>query len=219
MSTPLPDALQFLFSTSEGGAREHAWTAFLEVYSDLILHVARSQGGDHDAVMDRYLFIIQALRENDSRRLRAYTADGGGKFSTWLLVVTRRLCFDQHRARYGRPQSKTHSSTARQQERQQLVDLVGSELQLELLESQPEHGPEEECRRRELRVALERALSELSPGERLLLRLRFEDGASVPEIARLMKEGSPFAMYRQLDKLLARLRRSLHASGVEDPAP
>jgi RNA polymerase sigma factor (sigma-70 family) len=219
MSIPQPDALQSLLSTPEGGARERAWTAFLEVHSDLILHVARNQGGDHDAAMDRYLFIIQALRENDCRRLRAYTVDGGGKFSTWLLVVARRLCFDQHRARYGRPQSETDAATAQQQERRQLVDLVGSELQLELLESQPEKGPEAECRRRELRAALERALAELSPRERLLVRLRFEDGASVPEIARLMKEGSPFAMYRQLDKLLARLRRSLHASGVEDPAP
>ncbi len=219
MTTSPPDTLQALLATPDGPGREAAWTAFLEEHSQPILHVARSQGGDHDAAMDRYLFIIQALRDHDCRRLRAYTADGGGKFTTWLLVVCRRLCFDHHRARYGRTQSETETSAARKLERRQLVDLVGGELQLELLEARPEKGPEEEFRRMELRAALARALAELSTAERLLLRLRFEDGASVPEIARLMGGSSPFAMYRKLDRLLGRLRKSLNASGVEDPAP
>jgi len=219
MTDPPPDPLQALLACNDDLDRERAWSAFLDAHSALILHVARSLGGNHDAVMDRYLHVIQALRDDDCRRLRAYSADARGRFASWLLVVARRLCFDQHRARYGRPQSEADASVARRGERRQLVDLVGSEMQVEWLEASGEGSPEEECRRRELRNTLEGALAQLSAGERLLLRLRFEDGVSVPEIARLMGEAAPFAMYRRLDKVLARLRTALTAAGVEDSAP
>ncbi len=219
MTASPPDTLQALLASPDGPDREITWTAFLEAHTELVLHVARNLGGDHDVVMDRYLFVIQALRDQDCRRLRAYTEDGRGKFTTWLLVVVRRLCLDQHRARFGRPQSETDASRARHQERRQLIELVGDQLRLDLVEARPEEVPEEMCRRTELRAALERALAQLSPGERLLLRLRFEDGVSVPEITRLMGENSPFVMYRHLDKVLARLRNFLTASGVEDSVP
>jgi RNA polymerase sigma factor (sigma-70 family) len=219
MSTTPPETLSSLLASPSGLAREAAWAAFLEEHSALILHVARSQGGDHDVVMDRYLHVIQALQDQDCRRLRIYVEDRQCRFTTWLIVVVRRLCFDHYRARYGRPQSDTDAAAARRNERRQLIDLVGSELQLELLESGSGNGPEEECRLMELRSALGRALTELSPDERLLLRLRYEDGVSVPEMSRVLGEASPFAMYRRLDKLLVRLRRSLTAAGIEDPVP
>jgi RNA polymerase sigma factor (sigma-70 family) len=200
-------------------AREHAWTAFAEACSDLLLHVARSLGGDQDAVMDRYLFVLQALRENGHHRLRAFAVDGHGEFAAWLVVVVRRLCYDHHRTRYGRPQSETDASVARQHERRQLVDLVGGELGLAQLEARPETAPDQVLGRRELRDALTAALSSLAPADRLLLRLRFEDGLSVPEIARVLGERSPFATYRRLDKVLKALRRTLNAAGVEDSRP
>lgn len=219
MSFPPPDVLRSLLSAPDAAARESAWTAFLAQYSDLMLHVARHQGGDHDAAMDRYLFVIQALQANDCHRLRAYTANGDGKFTTWLLVVTRRLCFDHHRARYGRAQSDTDASTARQAQRRQLVDLLGGEVGVDGLEAPSGEDAEARCRREELRQVLLRALDQLSAPDRLLLRFRFEDGLSVPEIARLVGVASPFAMYRRLDKVLTRLRVVLNASGVEDSVP
>ena len=219
MNRSLPDSLRVLLSAPEGDARERAWTAFLEEHTGYLLHGARHLGGDHDAVMDRYLYVIQALRDDDCRRLRAYTSDGRGKFSTWLLVVVRRLCYDHHRVRYGRPQSSTDEAVARQQDRKQLVDLVSDELGLSELEARQDDVPDAILSRRELRGALTSALNELSPGDRLLLRLRFEDGQSVPEVARMIGESSPFVLYRRLDKVLATLRRALEAGGVDDSRP
>ncbi len=48
----------------------------------------------------------------------------------------------------------------------------------------------------------------------VILRLRFEDALSVPEIARLIGVDSPFKVYRQLDKILMTVRRHLEAAGI-----
>ena len=85
---------------------EPAWAAFLSKHSGLLLHVARSLGGDDDAAMDRYAFMLDALRRDGCLRLRGYVADGRSQFSTWLIVVARRLCLDEYRHRYGRPQGR-----------------------------------------------------------------------------------------------------------------
>ena len=219
MSFPPPDVLRSLLSSPDAEARESAWAAFLEENSGLILHVARAVGGDHDAIMDRYSFVVAALQQDDFARLRAYTADGRGKFTTWLMVVVRRLCFDHHRHRYGRRQAESDLSGERHLQRRHLTDLVGGELGLTTLETAPEEAPDEALRRRELRNALDQALAGLEPADRLLLRFRFEDDLSVPEIARLKGEASPFRVYRRLEKVLVVVRRALQAVGIEDALP
>src|ERR1041385_3155256 len=88
MSSPAADGLQSLLVAPDPEARDAAWSAFLEEHSRLILHVARSLSRDDDAVMDRYAFVIAALRADDFRRLRAYLADGRG--GAKLSVMDRR---------------------------------------------------------------------------------------------------------------------------------
>lgn len=62
-------------------------------------------------------------------------------------------------------------------------------------------------------AALRRALALLEPRERLILRLRFDQGCTVAHIATLLRtEQKP--LYRQIDRLLARMRGALCASGV-----
>ena len=90
-----PAVLVDLLSASNASDVERAWAAFAAEYSALLLHVARSLDADHDAAMDRYLYILEALRRDDCRRLRQYASDGRGKFTTWLMVVARRLCLDE----------------------------------------------------------------------------------------------------------------------------
>ena len=97
-----PAELAALLQARDAESRERAWGKFLDRYSRLILHGARSLGSDYDAVMDRYTLIVEQLRDGDFRRLRSYVADGRGKFTTWLTVVVRRICLDHHRQRYGR---------------------------------------------------------------------------------------------------------------------
>jgi RNA polymerase sigma factor (sigma-70 family) len=168
--------------------------------------------------MDRYLFALDALRRDRCRRLRGYVESRRGKFTTWLIVVVRRLCLDEHRHRYGRPQGAGAESVDRQRERRNLTDLVGNELDLLALEASPTGSPDAAAQRHEITTALERALSALDPSERLILRLRFEDGLSVPEIARLLGGGSPFRLYRRLTKVLAAVRERLESAGIRDAA-
>lgn len=62
-------------------------------------------------------------------------------------------------------------------------------------------------------VALDEALSTLSPEDRLILKLRVHDGFTVADIARsLHLEQKP--LYRRLDQLTSRLRLEMEARGV-----
>jgi len=211
-----PGDLESLVTAADQVAQERAWVAFLGHRSDVMLRVARAMGGGHDAVMDRYAFVLDALCRDNYKRLRAYLPEGRGSFDTWLAVVTRRLCMDEHRHRYGRAQSDDPCAQTDRSTRRQLVDLVGSELGLEALEGDADAVPDLELERTEQRNILDAALAQLDVTDRLMLRLRFEDGLSVPEIARLVGVDSPFRIYRQLDKVLATLRKHLEAAGIHD---
>ena len=214
-STSLP-ALEGLFAPADERAREQAWADFLAERSDLLLRVARLMGGDEDAVMNRYAFILDALSRDDYRRLRAYA--GKSSFDTWLVVVARRLCLDEYRQRYGRAQSDNEAPAARRAARRQLSDLVSGELGLEDMLASSDTRADVALEREEWQSTLEAALATLETQDRVILRLRFEDEVSVPEIARLLRLGSPFALYRRIDRILAGLRTALEAAGIRDAA-
>jgi RNA polymerase sigma factor (sigma-70 family) len=211
----LPGDLQSLVTATDQAVRDRAWASFLREHSDVILRVARAMGGGHDATMDRYAFAVDALQRDNYKRLRAYAPDGRGSFHTWLAVVARRLCMDEHRHRYGRAQSDDLHAEAERAARRQLADFVGNELGLDAIEGNTD-SPDVELERAELRTILNAALAQLDVSDRLILRLRFEDALSVPEIARLTGSDSPFKIYRQLDKVLATVRRHLEAAGIHN---
>ncbi len=214
-----PDSLTSLLDASDDDARDRAWDAFILEFNALIMHVARRTEADHDAVMDRYAFIIHALREGCFRRLRKYKSDDGARFTTWLLVVTRRLCLDQYRARYGRAQSDSDLVTESRRERRRLADLISNEFAVETLQAPVDNDADAMVRRDELTERLNNALADLPARDRVLLRFRFEDDLSVPQIARLVGADTPFTIYRRLDKVLRTLRKSLQQTGVSEPLP
>jgi RNA polymerase sigma factor (sigma-70 family) len=211
----LPAVVERLLARGREASRESDWSAFLEEYSRLLLHVARSLGGSYDAAMDRYAYVLDQLRQDDFRRLRGYAADGRGKFTTWLVVVARRLCYDQGRLRYGRPRG---GDPEVYRQRRELAELVGAEVELDGIAS-AEAGPEQELRALELYDELNRVLALLDPSDRLLLRLRLQDEVAVAEIARLLAFPSVFHVYRRLNRVLAQLRSSLVELGVTDATP
>jgi hypothetical protein len=108
-----PPALTRLLDARDPGGEDVAWREFVHTYSTLLLQVARSTAATRDATMDSYTFVLEQLREEHCRRLRAYTARNGARFSTWLLVVAKRLCVDFHRRRYGRPQGTAEVQVTR----------------------------------------------------------------------------------------------------------
>jgi DNA-directed RNA polymerase specialized sigma24 family protein len=101
----LPPELSRFLNVREGPDQEETWRAFLASHSSLLIHTCRTVLRDHHAAMDGYAHVIEKLREACYRRLRAYTPHLTTRFTTWLVVVTRRPALDYHRHRYGRPRS------------------------------------------------------------------------------------------------------------------
>ena len=99
----LPPELSALLRARDDVSRERAWEQFLEKYSRLLLHTVRTRSGTYDEAMERYVFVLQCLREEEFVRLRRYTPEDSARFTTWLVVVTGRMCIDYFRKQYGYP--------------------------------------------------------------------------------------------------------------------
>ena len=216
MSGERPVLLDRLVTASDQPAREVAWDRLIEEHSDLLLRVARSLGGDHDSVMDRYAKILEQLRREDFRKLRAYTPDDNARFTTWLVVVARRLCLDQVRQRYGRLRGSGADDRGAVQVRRRLTDLVAHAFDLHEVPDPSVAHPADRLAVRHSTDRLHAALAALDDGDRLLLKLRYEDDLPAREIAVLMHLPTLFHVYRRVNALLASLRRSLESDGVED---
>ena len=205
--------LSRLFDAPTDAARDDAWADFIQAHHRLLIHVARSANGprDVDAAMDAYTFILDRLRENDFRRLRAFVADGRSTFVTWLVVVAKRLCIDFARARYGRSERNAEGESGQEQMRRRLMDLTGAKLDISTIPDPSESTPETLFDAASLRQALHEAIMDLEPRERLLLALRFEDDLTAERIARTLGMDSPFHVYRQLNRIIDKLRRRLRS--------
>lgn len=208
-----PSQLRRLLDTADGPGQERAWTEFLDAYSKLILYVARQATRDHDVAMDRYAYVLERLREQGCRRLRTFAADGRGKFTTWLVVVVRRLCLDHDRHLHGRAPAPTARDPAPPR---RLLELL---LDPEAMDRLPDGAlpADERMEREQVHQQLEAALATLSPGDRLLLTLRYEDDRSAREIASLLSLPTPFHVYRRLNRVHDALRRALVARPGRSP--
>ncbi len=214
MSEGVPLDLAGLLRASDGRARDEAWTEFLAAHTRLLLHTARSVTDSYDAAMDAYTHLVEQLRSEDYKRLRAYKPDGRSKFTTWLVVVARRLCLDWHRQRYGRARAATQPRRDARALRRRIVDLVADDVD-PARTAAPEVGrPDAALESEELAAALESALAGLTARDRVLVALRFHDDLSASEIATLLGYPTPFHVYRHLNRLLAQLRDDLRRRGV-----
>jgi RNA polymerase sigma factor (sigma-70 family) len=219
MKRPLPRELNLLLEGTTPRADDRAWTEFVGQYSRLIIRAARSVTPDHDSTMDAYGFALEELRKDDYRRLRSFEAEGAGHFTTWLVIVVRRLCLDHQRKRYGRVRNPTKNPSEELKTRRRLVDLLAGEIDLASIPDPGSDSPEVGLRRKELKAALETALQELSSADQLLLRRRFEDSMSVKELTDLMRLPTVFHVYRRLNTLCRDLRTRLEAVGIDGPIP
>ena len=218
----LPPELQRVLDDASNGDADEAWAALVAQHSRLIVAVARDLTNEHDAAMDAYAYVLERLREDGCRRLRGFASDGRSTFSTWLVVVARRLCIDHYRQRYGRPPRAVASpSDARigRASRRRLFDLAAAGIDLTTLIDVSAPTPDENVRVDQRNGALGCAIASLEPGDRLLLKLRFDDDLSAREIAHVIGLPSPFHVYRRLAAVYATLRRALATHGVEDGAP
>ena len=209
----LPPILVALLAATDLNTREATWKVFVEVYTPLLLHTAYRFGHTYDDAMDRYTYLLDHLYHNDCRRLRAFAAAGPGRFSTWLVVVARRLFLDYHRQRYGRrppgPAAQGDESAAFRARRRLLADTIGEEALLSGIEDRSVANPEAAAQAAERAEAVRSALRALEPRDQLLLKLRFYEELAAHEIADVMGFPSQFHVYRRLRTVLATLARRL----------
>ena len=217
----LPIVVARLLDSSDTAARDAAWGEFVAAHSRLIFHVARGFGGERDLIMDRYTYVLDQLRANDFRRIRAFVADGRSEFSTWLVVVAQHACLDHRRHRFGRFRRVVDGSIAGDDDRaarRRLVDLIAANVDLACLSDGARNG-EDAVREAELSNALEAALETLPPRDRLMVKLRFEDGLPMSELSRNLGFANRFQAYRHLAEVLRALRSALERSGIRDMVP
>lgn len=107
------------------GQADAAWELFLGRYRRLIFASIRHCVTDSDDVMDVFARVLDALREDDFRRLRTYLAEPGhrARFSTWLVTVVRHRAIDWLRARDGRERTPAAAQALPQLERR-ILELV-----------------------------------------------------------------------------------------------
>jgi RNA polymerase sigma factor (sigma-70 family) len=218
MADALPPELLGLLNAPDPVAREAAWEAFVGVHSRLLMYVARSISPEYDAAMDAYAYLLEQLRADDYRRLHGYAADGRSKFTTWLVVVARRLCLDQLRRRYGRARGEDPAVGERRAERRRLEDLLSDRLDLDSVVDVAAPAPDTELIAAEQSRVLLTAVLGLEPRDRLLLKLRFEDDLSAREIATLLAFPTPFHVYRRINAVLELLRAALAPGRSQQPA-
>jgi RNA polymerase sigma factor (sigma-70 family) len=220
MAAEPPNELSRLLETTGKTGDPEAWEAFVQKYSRLLMHVSRSLGDGYDGAMDRYARMLEQLRSDDFRRLRTYAAHPQTKFTTWLVVVARRICMDHQRGRYGRQRITGNPHVAQKEEftiRRKLADLVVADVDPDALGDSTEPDAARRIQQAELHEALDKALRQLPNRDRLLISLRFEDDAPVREIAEVMGFPSQFHVYRRLKKGLTELRRTLQSRGIDEP--
>ena len=118
----------WLLELSEGRTQA-AWDLFAERYRRLMLATIKRLVPDHDAVMDVFSTVCQALTANDFARLRRYSGQNPqcASVATWLVAVVRNLTIDWLRQHEGRrrPTVPAHLSSL-QQEIYRAVCLDGS---------------------------------------------------------------------------------------------
>src|SRR5260370_3260732 len=158
------------------------------------------------------------MRETHCGRLHGYVAEGRSKFTTWLVVVARRLCLDFHRHRYGRPRDSTPDAAAEQAARRRLADLVAGAADPDQLAA-PVADPALSAQVRELHETLAAATAHLDPADPVPLKLPFNHDLSAREIAGVLGLPPPFHGYRRINVLLDVLRRCLKQRGVEGVEP
>jgi RNA polymerase sigma factor (sigma-70 family) len=107
------------------GQADTAWDLFLDRYRRLIFASIRNFVSDADDVMDVFAQVLEALREDDFRRIRSYLAEPEhrARFSTWLVTVIRHLTIDWLRARDGRERTPAVAQSLPQLERR-ILELV-----------------------------------------------------------------------------------------------
>jgi RNA polymerase sigma factor (sigma-70 family) len=177
--------------------REDGWRIFVEKYSRFVYTVALRLLTDppqqrEERAQQIYCSVFERLQRDDYRILREF--QGRCRFTTYLfrMVQTAR--------------SSVLRRVQRERERIDYVDFA-DEMNRGLLAAAKAEDPDRDAPAlspEKLRGATERLLADLSPRERLLVRLRFQKGLKLRELAEVLSLRDTNAAAYALRKALER---------------
>ncbi|HAY78580.1 MAG TPA: hypothetical protein DCY79_02095 [Planctomycetaceae bacterium] len=167
--------------------QENAWVEFVARYDRLVQSRIRAAcretghtAGLAETLSEISAEVYAALLEQDMKTLRSY--GGRSRLSTWLAVIVRRLAL-RHICRLSR---------------------LASDVTLD--ESVPLAGRDENCQRQQRLQLVAEARQQLSPDDRQLLRLFYDESKSYKEIAQQLSI-SVNTVGPKLDRARQRLRK------------
>lgn len=188
---PVTDAVRTLIE--ERTPRPRAEKTYLQ-HLELIERIAAHVAGRSHLTADETAEFVQVARvrlfENDYAIVREF--EGRSSFSTYVTTVILRL-FHQWR-----------------------IELWGKWRSESSAEERVWAG-EREIALRAAAAGLDRAIDDFSEEDRLILQLRFWNGKTAPEIARILGL-EPRKIYTRLDRLFKELRQALEDAGIDQAA-
>lgn len=149
-----------------------------------------------------YVYVLEKLTENNYAVINAF--QGRSTFKTYLFSITNRLAIDFYRRRYGKTSKKSNPEQPDPKKtRIKIVPIIDQEYLSD------EVRPDETVMNREDKEIKERLgkivksyLSALSPEDRLLLKMKYEDNFKVSEIAEILKLDQK-KTYRKINSILS----------------
>lgn len=159
-----------------------------------------------------YVYVLDKLMENNYAMINAF--QGRSTFKTYLFSIVTRLTIDFHRHRYGKTSKKSNpEQPAPKKNRLKIVSIIDQEnlSDEEHLGETVINREDEEVKKR-LEGIVKSHLSELSPEDRLLLKMKYEDNFKVSEIAEILKQDQK-KTYRKINTLLSSFKEEFLKEG------
>ena len=159
------------------------------------------------------MYVLDKLMENNYAMVNAFK--GRSTFKTYLFSITHRLAIDFYRHRYGKTSKKSNPDhTVPKKDRLKIVSVIDPENMSdgEHLTDTVTHREDEEVKKR-LAGIIKSHISKLSPEDRLLLKMKYEDNFKVSEIAEILKLDQK-KTYRKINTLLSSFKERFLKEGI-----
>jgi len=185
---PVLDPESEALAALDRGRLEEALAVLMRAYGDAVYRLCRQMMGDEDLAQEVHQMTFVQAYESLPRFARR------SSLRTWLFGIARHRCLDLLK-------------TARRRNRR------FGPIEETLEPPAPEGSAEDRLAERSVSRALGDCLRGLAPRVRATVLLRFQQGLSYPEIARLSDEKAP-ALQVRVARALPLLRRCLEEKGM-----
>jgi RNA polymerase sigma-70 factor (ECF subfamily) len=189
-----------------------AWSDLVAQYGVTVRSAARQAAGNEDAAEDlaqsiwAELYGLRALSDGRPAGKIAYYS-GRGSLGGWLRAVVGQLAVDHHRKRSRLVQTEVDADFDRlARESHQSNEMFGATS----VTPDPERALAEGSAARDLEAALARAIRELAPEDRLLIKLYYFDRLRLREAGAVLGVHEATAS-RRLTRLHAEVRKAVEA--------